>query len=220
MSADAPIDSMPQASYYGEKASQDFDNLSGRLTAQYYFNDSVNVYGTYSTGYRSGGFNGSTYNLGAGPDVFDEETITNVEVCLKSTLLDGRLRVNAAAFRYEYDDLQVNGVAEQNGILVSGINNAGSTTRDGLELAVTWQVLDNLVANISWTTINGDFDEYPANVAPDGTVQEVADLARRGLSPDDQVTYSFDWRLLDTATSTVNYQKASLFFCDQHLTVG
>ena len=205
VSADAPIDSMPQASYYGEKASQDFDNLSGRLTAQYYFNDSVNVYGTYSTGYRSGGFNGSTYNPGAGPDVFDEETITNVEVGLKSTLLDGRLRVNAAAFRYEYDDLQVNGVAEQNGILVSGINNAGSTTRDGLELAVTWQVLDNLVANISWTTINGDFDEYPANVAPDGTVQEVADLARRGLSPDDQVTYSFDWRLLDTATSTVNW---------------
>lgn len=205
VSANTPLESIPEASYYGQKASQDFDNLSGRLTAQYYFNDQVNVYGTFSTGYRSGGFNGSSYTPGVGPDAFDEETIENIEVGLKSTLLDGRARLNAALFRYEYTDLQVNGVSEQNGALVSGINNAGSTTRDGLEVALTWQLLDNLVANISWTTINGDFDNYPDNVAPNGTAQDVSNLARRGLSPDDQVTYSFDWRLFETAVSSVNW---------------
>ncbi len=205
VSANAPLESIPEASYFGQKASQDFDNLSGRLTAQYYFNDQVNVYGTFSTGYRSGGFNGSSYTPGVGPDAFDEETIENIEVGLKSTLLDGRARLNAALFRYEYTDLQVNGVSEQNGALVSGINNAGSTTRDGLEVALTWQLLDNLVANISWTTINGDFDNYPDNVAPNGTAQDVSNLARRGLSPDDQVTYSFDWRLFETAVSSVNW---------------
>ncbi len=181
---------MPERSFYGSQESADFDNLSGRFTAKYNFSDDVNAYATVSTGYRSGGFNGSTFVEGNGADAYGEETMTNMEVGFKSTLLDGRMRVNAAVFRYEYEDLQVNAVAEQNGALVSGISNAGEAVRDGIELAVTWQLADNFVANLSWAHLNGDFDKFPPNIAPDGTVQDVQalGLVGRGMAPDDQIT--------------------------------
>jgi len=199
--------SMPEASYYGAKHSADFDNLSGRITAKYNFSDNVNAYATYSTGYRSGGFNGSTYTAGVGPDIYDEENMTNMEAGFKSTLMDGRVRLNASVFRYEYEDLQVNAVAEQNGALVSGISNAGQTTREGVELALTWQLADNFVANVNWAHIDGDFDKYPPNIAPDGTVQDVnaLGLVDRGLSPDDQITFSFDWDLYQSSKTVVSW---------------
>ena len=192
---------------YGQSESADFDNLSGRITAKYNFSDDVNAYATYSTGYRSGGFNGSTYTPGIGADFFDEETMTNMEVGLKSTLLDGRMRINASVFRYEYEDLQVNAVSEQNGALVSGIDNAGEATRDGIELALTWQLTDSFVANVNWAHIDGEFDEFPANVAPDGTVQDInaLGLVSRGLTPDDQVTFSVDWDLYQGSSSRVSW---------------
>ena len=198
---------MPERSYYGASESADFDNLSGRFTAKYNFSDDVNAYATLSTGYRSGGFNGSTYVEGLGADAYDEETMTNMEAGFKSTLLDGRMRINAAVFRYEYEDLQVNAVAEQNGALVSGISNAGEAVRDGIELAVTWQLAENFVANINWAHLNGDFDKYPPNIAPDGTVQDVQalGLVGRGLAPDDQITYSLDWDLYQSAKSRISW---------------
>lgn len=72
----------------------------------------MNMYATVSTGYRSGGFNGSTYTPGIGADIYDEETLTNMELGFKSTLMDGRVRLNASIFQYVYEDLQVNAVAE------------------------------------------------------------------------------------------------------------
>ena len=84
---------------YGQSAEQDFDNVSGRLAAQYNFSDNMNVYASYTTGYRSGGYNGGSFNKATGlGDAFDEETISNVEIGFKSLLADGKIRLNAAAY--------------------------------------------------------------------------------------------------------------------------
>lgn len=206
VSEDFPEENIPEkAGIYGQQHSEDFDNLSGRLTAMYRVSDSVNVYGTYSTGYRSGGFNGESYSLDAGPNVYDEETMTNYEIGIKADFWDGTARLNAAAFLYEYDDMLVNAVAEQNGALVSGVYNAGSAERDGVELEFTWQPVANFSANLTYMYLSGTFDEYPANIAPDGTAQETTPFATRGMSPDDQVTYNLNWRILDTAAGSLNW---------------
>ncbi len=198
---------IPETSYYGAKESADFDNLSGRVTVKYNFSDDVNAYATYSTGYRSGGFNGSTYTPGIGADAYDEETLSNMEVGVKSTLMDGRVRLNASYFQYSYEDLQVNEVAEQNGALVSGIGNAGKVDRDGVEVSLTWQLADSFVANINWAHLNNDFKDYPANVAPDGTELDViqAGLVDGGLAPEDQITWSLDWDLYQGGSSRLSW---------------
>ncbi len=68
----------------------------------YQVTDDTNVFVRWSTGYRSGGYNGEIYN-----NPFEEETIEQWELGVKSDILPGTLRVNASIFSYVYDDLQV-----------------------------------------------------------------------------------------------------------------
>ena len=63
--------------------------------------DNLMVYGSVTTGYKSGGFN----SISLQPS-FDEETITSYEVGVKSRSTGG-VTLNASAFSYDYDDLQV-----------------------------------------------------------------------------------------------------------------
>ena len=54
----ADLEKIPETpGVYGQSFSNDFSDVSGRLVAQYYFSDDINVYASFSTGYRAGGFN-------------------------------------------------------------------------------------------------------------------------------------------------------------------
>ena len=188
---------------YGKTFEQDFTNVSGRLTAQYFVNDDINVYATVSTGYRSGGFNGDFYDtVNDSADGYDEEVMTNYEIGFKSTLLDGTAQLNATVFMYTYEDLQVSTVLAQGNTVTSAIGNAGETERSGLEASFTWQPIDNLVGTIGWVHMEGDFEQYPG-VTAGNSFLPLDNIARRGLSPDDQVTYSIDWNLLNAGQSSV-----------------
>lgn len=65
------------------------------------------VYGDISRGFRSGGFNqtgvGTAIFYPGIDDIFDEQISTNLEVGAKGDLLDGRLRLSAAAFFNELE---------------------------------------------------------------------------------------------------------------------
>ncbi|WDA41299.1 TonB-dependent receptor [Erythrobacter sp. BLCC-B19] len=73
--------------------------------------DDVTLYATYSTGFRSGGFNLAPAAVNPPADDaarrrFRPETVDNYEIGLKSTLLDGKLYANAAVFYMQYQDFQ------------------------------------------------------------------------------------------------------------------
>ncbi|HET9693170.1 MAG TPA: TonB-dependent receptor [Steroidobacteraceae bacterium] len=81
------------------------DDLSWRLGLEYAASEDVMIYGSVSTGFRSGG-------LLAAPvrnelDDFESEHVIAYEAGGKSQWLDGRGTLNAAAFYYDFDDLQV-----------------------------------------------------------------------------------------------------------------
>jgi len=77
-----------------------FDKVQPRVVLSHKFTDEQLGYATYGTGFRSGGFSG----IGGRP--FKAETLENFELGYKSTWLDRRVRVNAAAFRSRSDDYQ------------------------------------------------------------------------------------------------------------------
>lgn len=73
--------------------------------------DDVTLYATYSTGFRSGGFNLAPAAVNPPADDaerrrFRPETVTNYELGVKATLLDRTLYANAAVFYMEYQDFQ------------------------------------------------------------------------------------------------------------------
>ncbi|OHD01223.1 MAG: hypothetical protein A2885_19690 [Sphingopyxis sp. RIFCSPHIGHO2_01_FULL_65_24] len=78
-----------------------------RLALAYRAAPTVNAYASYSRGVRSGGYNTGALFSGVEFNEVNSESIDAFEVGLKSDLLDRRLRLNLAAFYYDYRNLQV-----------------------------------------------------------------------------------------------------------------
>lgn len=185
-----------RAGIYGREFEEDFSNVSGKLTVQYEMSEDMNVYATYSTGYRSGGFNGDFFDTANdAADAFSEEEIENFEVGMKSTFWDGRAQFNAALFSYDYTNLQVSTVLAQGNTVTSAIGNAGSTSREGGELSLLVSPIDDMVVSLAYTFIDGTFDEYP-DISANGNVLEMTELTKRGLTPDEQINLGVNWTLM------------------------
>jgi len=82
------------------------DGVLPLLRVSYQFNDDVMGYFTRAEGFRTGGTNliraTSTAN-----DRYDEDIVVNNEIGLKSTLMNGRLVINVAAYHMTWEDMQL-----------------------------------------------------------------------------------------------------------------
>ena len=186
-----------QTPTYGDKFDQQFSNDSGGATVAYQVTDDTNVFVRWSTGYRSGGYNGEIYN-----NPFEEETIEQWELGVKSDILPGTLRVNASIFSYVYDDLQVSQIKiGPTGTPTSFVGNAGKAERWGSEVELQWSPLDNLLFAASWAHMDGDYDQFPP-LCGTGTYAavcvETKDLALRTMSPENSLSLITDWVFAST----------------------
>ena len=131
-----------------------FTNFSPKLGVQLHPSDDVMVYASWSQGYKTGGWTTRLTNPqgSVAPD-FDEEEANTWELGVKSTLLDRRLQINAAAFTTDYDDLQLN---IQIGTSPT-IDNAGDARIRGMELEIVAAPLEGLTLNASVGYINAEF---------------------------------------------------------------
>ncbi|SCW66823.1 iron complex outermembrane recepter protein [Sphingobium faniae] len=82
---------------------QGFNKLTWRLAADYEFVPDVHVYASYNRGVKAGGFN----LLSPDTPGFRPEVLDAYEVGFKSEFLNHKLRLNLAAFRYDFKDIQV-----------------------------------------------------------------------------------------------------------------
>ena len=71
-----------------------FDRVQPKVTLTWKPEDGRLVYATYSTGFRSGGFNAPNVSV----PVFDAETLDNFEVGFKTQWFDRKLTLNGAAY--------------------------------------------------------------------------------------------------------------------------
>ena len=129
--ANTPIDA---------KLDRSSENVDWLFKAAYDIGEESMVYASVSTGSKSGNFNGVSGTVDQRE--FDDETTLSYELGLKSTLLDSRLRVNAAAFLTQIDDYQ-NQQANPNapGTIVG---NEGEVEVSGLDLQIDALPLPNL----------------------------------------------------------------------------
>ena len=116
----------------------------GKFTLNYTPNDDVLLYATFSQGFRRGGFNrgGEVFNIVTGelafPAFFESDTIDNYEIGWKTTLADGRLQFNGAAYFIDWTDVQIDIFdADLFGILLFTAN-AGEAEVTGVEGDLTW----------------------------------------------------------------------------------
>lgn len=114
----------------------------------------INVYGGFTHGFKSGGFNLDASAAAGGADPrFDSEIVDAWEVGLKSTLLDGRARANIAVFHQDLEDFQV---LEFTGIRFQTFN-VGKAKATGIEVETEAQLTDALSANFNWTYSDANY---------------------------------------------------------------
>jgi outer membrane receptor protein involved in Fe transport len=113
-----------------------------KLTLDYRINDDTMVYATYSEGFRRGGANAARASSIFGPNspsnAYRSDTMTNYELGLKSTLADGRFRLNATAYHMVWDGIQLQVEDPDPLIFTLGIVNFPEAELNGFEAHVSW----------------------------------------------------------------------------------
>lgn len=106
------------------------------------FTDETLVYGSYSKGYKGGGFNPpGVVALGLNPS-YAPEFVNALEVGMKNTLMDGQLLLNLTAFSYDYKGYQIGRSVNR-----SVYNENIDAKIKGLELESVWSPIENLKLN-------------------------------------------------------------------------
>jgi iron complex outermembrane receptor protein len=127
------------------------------------------VYVSATRGFKSGGFNITATRPGL---AFKPEFAWSYEGGLKRTLAGGRVRVNAAAFSNDYQDLQVQSFIRPG---VVDVSNAGSATIRGVEIEAAATAGRGLqfAGHVSW--LDATYDNYVAAFVPgDATPHDAA----------------------------------------------
>jgi iron complex outermembrane receptor protein len=147
--------------------SKTFSNLSGRLALSWAMNDDTLLYGSISSGYNSGGFAGFAATDPIQLRPFDEENLYAYEIGVKSEMLDRRVRLNAAAFYYDYQDLQVFIYDTSGDVPVQIKLNAGSARIYGLEAELTVKPTAQFEAFLSASTLNSEYQDFADGLGND-----------------------------------------------------
>jgi len=136
-----------------------WDNFTPRLVVKYEVADRTNIYASFSKGFKSG-------NVDLNGRTIEPEKIDAFEAGFKT--VRGNLRFDAAAYYYDYTNLQDQQVQQANGGLLTVQANVGSAEIYGAEAQIDYTPTDNLslFAGLAW--LHARYKSYPgsAGVVP------------------------------------------------------
>ncbi|MEE4147131.1 MAG: TonB-dependent receptor [Halieaceae bacterium] len=180
----------------------EYDDDTWKFNLSYDLTEDMMIYATYAEGYRPGGANRSP---GVG-ETYDPDFLDSYEVGLKSTLWDGRWRLNAAVYYMEWDDMQL-GFFDPDISLLGLVDNVGSAESQGFELDTTVLLTEALELSLSYAYNEAELTEDYFQRATDAEAS-ATDGQDLPFTPDNKYTatvrYSFQMFELESAVQ-VNY---------------
>ncbi len=154
----------------------EFDDPIFKVNLSYRLSDDLLTYFTYSEGFRRGGANGGS-QAQANPDpavqqlirdsrFYAPDSLSNYELGVKSTLLDGRMTLNGAVYLLDWQDRQgiVSTIRDDEGnsqaLVFSQRVNAGDARSIGAEVELSALLSDTLRVDVSasYNEIEADGD--------------------------------------------------------------
>jgi iron complex outermembrane receptor protein len=130
-----------------------YNDPTYRAAFRYEITPTINFYGSYGTGFKSGVFNSISLSRVA----TEPEHIGAAELGFKADL-SRALRVNIVGYHYDYTDLQV---ISRDPVGTFVLQNAASAQIYGAELEVTAIPVQGLVLNGSVTLSRARYEEFP-----------------------------------------------------------
>jgi iron complex outermembrane receptor protein len=143
-----------------------FHDVSPRFVVDYKLTPDVMVFASASRGYKAGGFNSLAIN-----SFFAPESVWNYEAGVKSEWLNHRLRVNASAYSFKYDNRQQISLVADGSAIPHYETLTGDSKAWGVDLDVLWRVTPHLTLSESAGYIDSTWvkrTEYPLGGPVDG----------------------------------------------------
>lgn len=132
------------------------DKATYVVSADYQVSDSVMVYGSYSTGFKSGGVSPDCFSPTACFLDVDEEEVGTIELGMRSDFMDDRVRLNLTYFNNQYDGLQI-------GATVPGLGftrfNVDETEIQGFEFESVLLLGENFRVNATAGWLDGEYTQ-------------------------------------------------------------
>ncbi|MEM6907787.1 MAG: TonB-dependent receptor [Pseudomonadota bacterium] len=177
--ADLPFATVPDFAPLLVRTFQDEfsdEELIWTVRLGYEFAAPINIYASFTHGYKAGGINlDTTAAVGGADPTFLSEEVDAYEIGFKSRLIDDALTLNVAAFIEQFSDFQV---LEFTGTAFATFNVPKAET-SGIEIESAWRVSDELTINASATIIDA---KYPDDCAGDVTAVQVVSLCGNTLT--------------------------------------
>jgi len=165
--------------------SRTWKNFTPKIGLQMHPNDSTMLYGFWTKGFRSGGYNMRHTAVLIPNEVFDEEEQSSFEVGIKKDFAEGLVRVNAAAYHNTIDGMQreVNLSDPVVGV-IQLIRNTADATITGFDLETSVAITNSLFMRASLGYVDGQYDEILFDLTGDDVVDRADfDLEIPRLAP-------------------------------------
>jgi iron complex outermembrane receptor protein len=149
---------------------ENWDSLSPKIGATFQLDDERLLYGHWTRGVRSGGYNlrNTSFNPADIPGPFDEETVDSFEIGYKSQQDWGRL--NVAAFYNTIEDMQREINLPGPIGVIQLIRNTADATITGMEVDGAFSLTDSFVLLASLGVIDSSYDKVSFDLNGDGVV--------------------------------------------------
>jgi iron complex outermembrane receptor protein len=185
----ASLFNAPQ-SHFGDVRTRKFSAWQPKVTVTLTPTRDLTFYGSYSRGFRSGGFNQTGVGVVAASngvvgvnDIFKAETADTLEVGFKSQWLNGLLSVNGAAFttlsKNSYFFVYLYANSTQN------LGNVPKVRLKGFELEALLRPSPDIQLNASWGQTYSEIKAFPD---PAALGNEAPDISRSTLNLGAQFT--------------------------------
>ncbi|MFC6977638.1 TonB-dependent receptor [Microbulbifer taiwanensis] len=191
--------------YYGDTAestlfqvrtdytnSNTWSEFTPRIGLDYQVNEDAMLYASYSSGFKSGGFDMRGVET-ANPltrEGYAPETVDTVELGWKLDALNNRLRLNGALFRADYTDMQLTTQRIlDDGTTAGDVLNAGKSRIQGIELEASLAITDNLTANANLGWVDAEFIEFMSGG------EDIADTRDMQNTPDTTAMMQLNWAI-------------------------
>ena len=176
--------------------SRDFTDISPRFALSYDFSDRITGYASFSTGFKSGGFDmrGDAILTPGTVGGYEPENVDAYEIGLKGSAFNRRLSFSTAMFYNEYQDQQVTTQVPAVGGIASFVDNVGSSTISGAEFEGSLRIADSLTANFAVGYLNAEFDEFQRFNLGTGRYENIANLVVLQNAPKYTGYFGLTWR--------------------------
>jgi iron complex outermembrane receptor protein len=203
------VDSNTSATENSRQTGED-SHVDWKVALQHDLNADVMIYASAATGYIAGGIAG-----GGSTDLTDPNEVDSYEIGWKSTLADGTIRLNMAAYYNDYSGLTTSSFVAQGETIVAVGSVGGSMTARGIEVEMNWQPTDEFqmsaglslndaeLKDFSRTVLNrvfragGDFEIGNGPAGDSGNSQVY-------ILDGQQARFSPDWTLAIDASYTID----------------